>query len=1141
MFRKNLFHRIAAVAASLLAMFPQVLCAQIAAAPVQESTAGTTTTKSTSPAKSEAGQLIVLSPFVVSGAADTGYRATNSLAGTRINTSLRDLGAAISVVTKEFIKDSATTGMDEMLVYTTGTEVGGANGNFTNSSFERSRPGQQSNRSNPEGNTRIRGLVSAEISRDFFITDFSFDSFNTERVDISRGPNSLLFGVGSPGGVINSTVKQPSFYKDLYEFSIRIGERGSHREVLDLNEIIVPKRLAVRASFLNDRNNYRQEPAYKHDQRAYTAIEFVLREGSQQGFLGITKLNANFETAKVSTTPTNVIAPVDSIRDWYNAPDVAAIVSQSGGTAPAIYTNGTFQSQALHDVLGTNAPFLGSRAQWLPWFIAVGQVYSNPTNGSGPLVGFTNPTDASLQGFQGRITGVGAFDWEIQTNLTEEPWTSGFAARTFQDTDIYDFKNQLITGTLENRSDKFSNATVTLQQLFLGGKGGLELSFNRQSLTRHTRFPFSDFRANDIWLDNNLWLGNRQPNPNVGRPVLISRNWGDRNVSDIDRSTIRATAFYDLDLRDAFKSGIGKWFGRHVFSGIAERNTRDVTNLDYDANISSNEVNMQTVLSGLKGSSRRWSHAAFYVGPDLRSVKNYDDVHFDGYIDVPPAKHGDTFLTFIKDPSTNSVRNVTAFVDEYLNAGGARKRVLDSSAIAWQSYLFNDYIVGLVGYRHDRVRDTTSVGDGGIRLADGSFNPAALVLSSTPSLDSSGNTKTWSLVAHYPEKYLFKLPFGADISLFYAKSENFQPTNFRQSILLQSIAPPTGITEEKGFNLSLLKDRFNVRVNWFETKNDNVSLNTPLAGLATQTVVGWLNHLLEAKRLGLPLGYDVRGNSTGLANFYNSYDQAISALLGLIPEPMKSAANIRIKDEGVGLSNILVSPVPGLASASSFLAKGVEVEFVANPTRNWTIALNVASQETVRSGSGLDLQQYYSSIQQGLVAAHLWDTGVRDQPSNGATDTYRETLSRNILNPLAALVAQDGTVSREQRKWRWNLMTSYKFNENILRGFEIGGAVRWQDKAAVGYPILLRTNEGVTVQVPDLANPFFAPATWNGDIFLRYSHVLFKKIHWSVQANFRNYLGDQALTPEVINPDGQWAVVRIPVERTVFLTNTFSF
>src|SRR5262245_43670502 len=42
---------------------------------------------------------VELNPFVVSTNRDVGYRATTSLAGTRINADLRDLGAAISVVT----------------------------------------------------------------------------------------------------------------------------------------------------------------------------------------------------------------------------------------------------------------------------------------------------------------------------------------------------------------------------------------------------------------------------------------------------------------------------------------------------------------------------------------------------------------------------------------------------------------------------------------------------------------------------------------------------------------------------------------------------------------------------------------------------------------------------------------------------------------------------------------------------------------------------------------------------------------------------------------------------------------------------------------------------------------------------------
>ena len=121
-------------------------------------------------------------------------------------------------------------------------------------------------------------------------------------------------------------------------------------------------------------------------------------------------------------------------------------------------------------------------------------------------------------------------------------------------------------------------------------------------------------------------------------------------------------------------------------------------------------------------------------------------------------------------------------------------------------------------------------------------------------------------------------------------------------------------------------------------------------------------------------------------------------------------------------------------------------------------------------------------------------------------------------------------------------MTAYQFSESdFLKGFEVGGAVRWQDKAAAGYPIHLVESEGDILQQPDLANAYYTPATWNGDLFARYRKQLTDKIDWTVQLNLRNILGDQDLIAEVINPDGSNAAIRIPPERAIYLTNTFEF
>src|SRR5687768_3916399 len=48
---------------------------------------------------------VELSPFLVSEDSDSGWLATSTLAGSRMNTPLRDTGASIAVMTSEFLRD----------------------------------------------------------------------------------------------------------------------------------------------------------------------------------------------------------------------------------------------------------------------------------------------------------------------------------------------------------------------------------------------------------------------------------------------------------------------------------------------------------------------------------------------------------------------------------------------------------------------------------------------------------------------------------------------------------------------------------------------------------------------------------------------------------------------------------------------------------------------------------------------------------------------------------------------------------------------------------------------------------------------------------------------------------------------------
>src|SRR5512140_2030865 len=72
----------------------------------------------------ESDEIIKLTPFEVSAGAEQGYNAATTLAGNRLNTELRDIGNAVSVVTKQFLTDTAAVDNKSLLQYLPSGEVG---------------------------------------------------------------------------------------------------------------------------------------------------------------------------------------------------------------------------------------------------------------------------------------------------------------------------------------------------------------------------------------------------------------------------------------------------------------------------------------------------------------------------------------------------------------------------------------------------------------------------------------------------------------------------------------------------------------------------------------------------------------------------------------------------------------------------------------------------------------------------------------------------------------------------------------------------------------------------------------------------------------------------------------------------------
>ena len=162
-------------------------------------------------------KVVVLSPFEVRTSKDNNYMPTNSASGTRIALPIESTPLAISIMTTDLMKDKGMTNIDEAV---------------------RFMPGIRRNANNSDQFT-IRGFQARAARRNFFsdAADLSEGrgrnvSAEVERIEVLKGPSSVLFGFGNPGGVINIITKKP-LPKQQTSVTVEGGDFDLFRGVLD--------------------------------------------------------------------------------------------------------------------------------------------------------------------------------------------------------------------------------------------------------------------------------------------------------------------------------------------------------------------------------------------------------------------------------------------------------------------------------------------------------------------------------------------------------------------------------------------------------------------------------------------------------------------------------------------------------------------------------------------------------------------------------------------------------------------------------------------------------------------------------------------------------------------------------------------
>ena len=223
------------------------------------------TPSTTASATPSAQEVVELSPFEVNTSRDVGYAAENTLAGSRLNTALRDTAGSVSVFTKEFLDDLAITSISELVQYSMNAEL---NSNENQAGFAQ----------NPVVNAErlvapvlIRG-VAASLGQDYFTSITPTDPYRVGRYEDNRGPNSILFGLGSPGGLINETSKVASTARDAAQVRYGTGSFGRSRLELDANKVLKKDFLAVSVAGLLQENGGWRAFDYQDKKRIFGSV-----------------------------------------------------------------------------------------------------------------------------------------------------------------------------------------------------------------------------------------------------------------------------------------------------------------------------------------------------------------------------------------------------------------------------------------------------------------------------------------------------------------------------------------------------------------------------------------------------------------------------------------------------------------------------------------------------------------------------------------------------------------------------------------------------------------------------------------------------------------------------------------------------
>lgn len=152
-----------------------------------------------------------------------GIVANRSSVGTKTNTAINEVPQSISVVTRDEMDKRGVQDFNAAVAYTPGIRaidyVGGQGAPDIYMRGFRS--------------FNLFGIYKDGLRSGFNQYDTDFETFALERIDVIKGPASVLYGQMAPGGMVNLTSKRPTD-ESIHEVQIQGGSHDRRQMAIDL-------------------------------------------------------------------------------------------------------------------------------------------------------------------------------------------------------------------------------------------------------------------------------------------------------------------------------------------------------------------------------------------------------------------------------------------------------------------------------------------------------------------------------------------------------------------------------------------------------------------------------------------------------------------------------------------------------------------------------------------------------------------------------------------------------------------------------------------------------------------------------------------------------------------------------------------